>query len=417
MQLSKYSFGIGDRFAREADAQLKAIIEAKKSGIEISPVWNKSYREHNIIRSNPADTREAADKAVRQLNWHVPYFVDADHINMETVDYFMDHADFFTLDVADFINRSAPQEKVNAFIQEHRNYLGSFTIPGIEKPFDITGDILRQMATRYLVATDQASKIYHHIKSHKGESNFITEVSMDEVDEPQSPLELFFVLKMLKNIPLQTIAPKFTGQFYKGVDYVGDAEQFEKEFDEILNVIDYAKSQFNLPPDLKLSIHSGSDKFTIYPIIKKLSRRHDQGIHLKTAGTTWLEEVIGLALSGEEGLAMVKDIYAEARKRMDELCAPYSTVIDIHPDELPDPAAVRNWDGKKFADTLRHVPGHPDYNPNFRQLLHVGYKIAAQMGEKYISALEKYHDIISKEVFENLLERHIKRIFPTPEVN
>lgn len=413
MKLAKYSFGVGDRFAREADAQLKAVIEAKKSGIDICPVWNKSYREHHIIHSNPADTYRFADQAVKKLGWQEPYFVDADHINMETVDYFMDHANFFTLDVADFINQKTPEKDVQEFIRAHQAYLGSLSVPGIETPFEVTRDFLLQTAGKYLKATKEALKIYQHISAHKGTGNFITEVSMDEVDDPQSPLEMFFILKMLSPVPLQTIAPKFTGQFYKGVDYVGDVRKFEKEFDEILYVLEFAKSQFNLPEDLKLSIHSGSDKFSIYPAIKKLSRKHNQGIHLKTAGTTWLEEVIGLALSGNEGLTIAKEIYAQAFEKMDELCGPYRTVIDIHTEALPDPAEVQNWNGEKFANTLRHIPGHPDYNSNFRQLIHVGYKIAAQMVEKYTDALEKYHEIISEQVFENLLERHIKRIFPT----
>ena len=417
MKLSKYSFGVGDRFAREADAQLKAIVEAKNEGIEISPVWNKSYREHHIIHSNPEDTFKAAEHAVKKLGWEAPYYVDADHINMETVDYFIDHANFFTLDVADFINQEVPEEEVQAFIQEQQDYLGYLSIPGIETPFEVTRDFLLQTAGKYLKAAKEALKICQHISAQKGIGSFITEVSMDEVDDPQSPLEMFFILKMLSPIPLQTIAPKFTGQFYKGVDYVGDVNKFEKEFDEILYVLEYAKSQFNLPTDLKLSIHSGSDKFSIYPVIKKLTRKHDQGIHLKTAGTTWLEEVIGLALSGEEGLSLVKDIYSEALGRMEELCGPYRTVIDIHTENLPSVAEVRTWDGGKFANTLRHIPGHPDYNSNFRQLIHVGYKIAAQMGGKYIHALEKYHDIISKQVYENLMERHIKRIFPVVETN
>jgi tagaturonate epimerase len=208
---------------------------------------------------------------------------------------------------------------------------------------------------------------------------------MDEVETPQTPVDMFFILKMIANerIPAQTIAPKFTGRFNKGVDYVGDAEQFAKEFEQDVLVIDYAISEFGLPEDLKLSVHSGSDKFTIYPIMAEIIKKHNKGIHVKTAGTTWLEEVIGLAIAGDDGLAVAKEIYIQALARKEELCAPYADVIDIDDSKLPTPEEVNGWTGEKFANTLRHIPGHPDYNSNLRQLIHVGYKVAAEMGEGY----------------------------------
>src|SRR5207248_3658650 len=132
-----------------------------------------------------------------------------------------------------------------------------------------------------------------------------------------------------EKIPVQTIAPKFTGRFNKGVDYVGDVGQFEKEFNDDLAVIAFAIKKYDLPKNLKLSVHSGSDKFSIYAPIRRALARFDAGLHLKTAGTTWLEEVIGLAEAGGDGLALAKEIYAEALAHLDELCAPYAAVIDI----------------------------------------------------------------------------------------
>jgi len=116
---------------------------------------------------------------------------------------------------------------------------------------------------------------------------------MDEVPLPQTPVELFFILKMLgsEQIPLQTVAPKFSGRFNKGVDYVGDPLKFATEFESDLMVISFAIKEFGLPENLKMSVHSGSDKFAIYQHIGNLIKKHNKGIHLKTAGTTWLEEV------------------------------------------------------------------------------------------------------------------------------
>lgn len=413
MELGKYSFGVGDRFNHEGEAQLSALIEATSNGVEVTPVWNKSNREHNIVKSEPEGTRIEADAAIKNLGWEGLYFVDADHINLSNVDRFIDYSDFFTLDVAMYIGNKSSDDVVAAFKKSCESLGSEVTIPGIAEPIIITDKLLEQVATKYLAAVKEAGKIYRHIEEKKGAGNFITEVSMDEVEEPQTPIDMFFILKMIadEKIPAQTIAPKFTGRFNKGVDYIGDVEQFTKEFEQDVLVIDYAVKEFGLPDELKLSVHSGSDKFTIYPIMAGIIKKYNKGLHVKTAGTTWLEEVIGLSVSGEEGLAVAKEIYTQALARKDELCGPYADVIDIDDAKLPTPEEVATWSGEKFSNTLRHIPGHPDYNLNFRQLIHVGYKVAAEMGEKYTGLLEKYSEVVGGCVEENIYERHLKRLF------
>ena len=413
MELGKYSFGVGDRFNHEGEAQLSALITATSEGVEVTPVWNKSNREHQIVHSEPEGTRIEADNAVKRLGWEGPYFVDADHINLTNVDRFIEHCDFFTLDVAMYIGNESSEADVAAFKKSCAAFGDNVEIPGIDEPIIITDELLNNVATKFLAAVREAGEIYQRIASVKGVGNFVTEVSMDEVEAPQTPVDMFFILKMIadEKIPAQTIAPKFTGRFNKGVDYVGDAEQFAKEFEQDLFVIDYAVKAFGLPEDLKLSVHSGSDKFTIYPIMAEIIKKHDKGIHVKTAGTTWLEEVIGLAISGDEGLAVSKEIYEKAMARKEELCGPYADVIDIDDSKLPAVEEVAEWSGEKYANTLRHIPGHPDYNPNFRQLIHVGYKVAAEMGEKYTSLLEKNAEVVGGCVEENIYERHLKRLF------
>jgi len=143
----------------------------------------------------------------------------------------------------------------------------------------------------------------------------------------------------------------------------------------------------------------------------EIIKKHKKGIHVKTAGTTWLEEVIGLSIAGDDGLAVAKEIYIKALARKDELCAPYADVIDIDDSKLPTPEEVAGWIGEKFANTLRHIPGHPDYNSNLRQLIHVGYKVAAEMGEGYTGLLKKYGDVVGGCVEENIYDRHLKRLF------
>lgn len=413
MKLGKYSIGVGDRFSHQGKAQLRAIMKANEKGLNINPVWNKSNREHHYVGSVPADTRKEADDAVKALNFTGQYFVDADHINLTTVAPFVAVSDFFTLDVASFIGKESKQENIDAFVASCAKYMGKLQIPGMAEPLEVSKELLEKIAHKFLAATQQASEIYAYLKKEKGEGNFITEVSMDEVETPQTPIEMLFILKMLadKGVPAQTIAPKFTGRFNKGVDYVGNLEQFAKEFEEDVLVIDFAVKEFGLPQELKLSVHSGSDKFSIYPIMAKILTKHNKGLHLKTAGTTWLEEVIGLAKAGGEGLQAAKKIYAGSFTRQEELCGPYADVIDIDGAKLPSVEEVNDWTGEKFANTLRHIPGHPDYNPNFRQLIHVAYKLAAEMEQEYTGLLEKYTDVIGSCVEENIYERHLKRLF------
>jgi len=413
VRIQRYTFGTGDRFAHQGKAQLLAIQKAREIGIDVHPVWNKSNREHSIIKSKPDDVRAEADSAVAALGFRGAYYVDADHIGLKTVDAFISGSDFFTLDVADFTGKAAEAGAIEAFSKAMGEYRGSLSIPGIDRPLELTEEIIRGAATKFLLAVQEAGRIYRHVEERKGREDFVTEVSVDETDAPQNPVELFLILAMIakERIPVQTIAPKFTGRFNKGVDYVGDLAQFEKEFDEDLCVIAFAIREFGLADSLKLSVHSGSDKFSIYPIINRLIKKHDAGLHVKTAGTTWLEEVIGLAESGGEGLALVKEIYAQAHEHFEELAAPYSTVIDIDPGKLPHPKSVRGWSSAQYADALRHVESSPHYDPNFRQLLHVGFKVAAGMGKRFIAALEANEEIVGRNVTENLFYRHLQPIF------
>ena len=378
MKIGKYSFGIGDRFAHEGVNQLKALIRAEECfGVHFTPVWNKSNREHTIIGTEPMSTRREADAAVTALGYKDAYFCDADHINLSNVDRFIDACDFFTIDVAESIGKSGSP------------------------------------AERYLPAVKEAGRIYRHIAERKGAENFVTEVSMDEVDVAQTPSEIRYILTELarEKVPLQTFAPKFTGRFNKGVDYVGDLAQFEREFDEDLQVLAWAATELDLPENLKLSIHSGSDKFSLYPIMGRLIRRHDAGIHVKTAGTTWLEEIIGLSLADPAALALAKRIYRIALARIDELTVPYATVVDIDRGKLPAPDMVDAWDADTFAKTLRHDESEPLYNPSFRQLIHVSFKVAAELADEYYPALDRNIDIIGREIEANIGERHVRLLF------
>jgi hypothetical protein len=407
-----YTLGCGDRFGREGEAQLAAYIEAASRGIPVCPVWNKSHREHTTVHTVPASVRAEADAAAAALGWDKPWFVDADHINLSNVDSFIESSDFFTIDVADFIGEAADPAAIDEFAADMGPLCGDIQLPGVEESLHASLDNLRAIAGQYLFAVQEAGRIYRHIAERKT-GDFLVEVSLDETDDPQTPLEMLFILAMIarEGIPVDTIAPKFSGRFNKGVDYVGDVAQFEKEFEQDVVVLKVAAEHFGLKESLRLSVHSGSDKFAIYPGINRIIRRHGVGLHVKTAGTTWLEEVIGLAEAGGTGLDVAQKIYAAALGRYDELAAPYATVIDIDPKHLPSVETVNAWSSEEYVNALRHDQSCPDYNPSFRQLLHVAYKVACELGDEYLSALDEHRDIVARNVTENLLERHLCPLF------
>lgn len=413
LPLEKFSIGVGDRFGHQARAQLLACQMMAQDGVDVVPVWNKSNREHQFIGSEPASVIAAAKAAVDSAGWTGGWHVDADHINLRTVDRFIPHADFFTIDVAEFIGQPSPAEEVEAFLSRHPELVGNTMLPQSTTPISSSREDIARSVSKFLLAVQEAGRIYRHIVAQKGNDAFIAEVSMDETDMPQTPADLLVILAAIadEGIRVQTIAPKFTGRFNKGVDYVGNLAQFEREFQDDLAVIALAVERYHLPSNLKLSVHSGSDKFSLYPIIRRTLPKFDAGLHLKTAGTTWLEELIGLAESGGEALDFVKEIYAEALSHLDDLTAPYATVIDINRSELPASAVVQDWSSADFVAALRHDPSHAGFNPSLRQLLHVAFKLAAKAGPRYITLLEAHSETVGRNVTENLYQRHLRPLF------
>jgi hypothetical protein len=410
MNLEKYSMGVGDRFGRQGKAQLRAFIEAKKAGIDVVPVWNKSNREHTLIGTKPADVRKEADAAAAALRWPGSYYVDADHVNAGNIDGFIESSDFFTLDVADYIGKPAGADAKKAFMERFRKYVGKKQFDG-GVSVEVSEQDLAHSANTFLYAIEQAGELYRRVAAKKGAGRFVTEVSMDEVDRPQTPAQMLLILGMIgaQGVPAQTIAPRFAGAFYKGVDYVGSVEEFDRQFYQHLSVIRFAVKEFGLPANLKLSIHSGSDKFSLYAPIRRAMETFDAGLHMKTAGTTWLEEVIGLCEAGGEAVELVKELYRRAWERKDELAAAYAAVI--HVTNPPRPEAISAMSGPELAAAVRHDRSNPRYNPELRQLFHIAYKIAAEMGDDYYNMLDAHEEIIAAHVTGNIYERHLKPVF------
>ncbi|NDV62835.1 hypothetical protein G0Q06_10270 [Puniceicoccales bacterium CK1056] len=412
-QLPRFTFGMGDRFGRQGEAQLRSVLDARALGMDVAPVWNKSKREHTLIGTEPQSLRNEADAAVRALDYDGPYFVDADHITIETVDDFIACSDFFTLDIADSLGKP-PRSVDNADrYRQTLEALGSVSVEGMETvSFD--PESASALLEAYGAAIEAAKALYEKIAAARPDGDFAVEISMDETETPQGPKELLGILRLLalENIPAQTIAPKFTGRFNKGVDYVGDLEQFTVEFESDVLVLAYAIKNFGLPSSLKLSVHSGSDKFSLYPIIKDIVTKHNAGLHMKTAGTTWLEEVIGLAEAGGAGFDFVKELYIDALDHYDALTAPYSTVLYIDRSQLPSVKVARGWKSEDLVAMVEHDQENPLFNSSLRQFFHVAFKLASKAGDGYYSLLDENAGIINRRVHHNLFQRHILKVFP-----
>jgi tagaturonate epimerase len=415
--IPRFTFGSGDRFGHQGRAQLKAVMDARAAGIEVAPVWNKSRREHSFIGSVPQSLRDEADDAVRALGYDGVYFVDADHITLATVDEFIGCCDFFTLDVAEDLGRPPADSTAAARYTEALLALGEVALEGRGKTLVYGQAQAQELVQRYGGSIEAAGRLYERISAARSDGDFVIEVSMDETGISQGPQELLGILAMLaaESIPVQTIAPKFTGRFNKGVDYAGDIDQFRAEFEGDILAVRYAVANLGVPAGLKLSVHSGSDKFTLYPIIRELIARHRAGLHLKTAGTTWLEEVAGLAEAGGEALAFVRKLYCQALADIDALAAPYASVLDIDRSRLPSAAQAASWTSAEAVAMIAHEPHDPRYNPSLRQLLHVAFKLAALAGEEFTGLLERHASIISRRVCDNLCRKHILRVFPAAE--
>jgi len=411
MKLPPFTLGIGDRFGHQGKAQLRALQKAVEHGVQVSPVWNKSNREHNLIGTEPSSLRAEADEAVASLGWKAPYFVDADHINLKTVDRFLEASDFFTIDVADSIGKQPDPAAVARLVEKHAG--DPIAYPGLSSPILRGSEQIAAAAAKFLAAMQEAGEVYRHIAARKPAGSFAVEVSTDEASSPQTPAELYLILAMLadEGVPVATIAPKFTGQFNKGVDYEGDLADFTREFEDDLIVLKHAGPALGLPEGLKLSVHSGSDKFSIYPVINRLVRKHGAGLHLKTAGTTWLEEIAAIAGSGEAGRALAAGIYADALARYEEVTAPYATVLHIDKEHLPTAAEVASWDGARLSRAIIHEQSSPDFNPHVRQLFHVAFKLAAEAGPKFTDLLKLHEEAVGLAVTANLWERHLKPLF------
>lgn len=284
------SFGFGDRLGLATPGHIASI-----KGTKFAPIFaQQSVRENARTGRTPQQVMDDARRAVEAAQWDAPWGADADHLKtVEDITPFVEAGyTFFTVDPGEHVDNTADTDALDTLKQKATTmnwdelsavYLHQ-TGEQVWGEFEV--DSLIRAAVKYGQAIQHAASMFNRLSQMKDEFDF--EVSVDETDSPTTPLEHFYIANELTRLGVRftSLAPRFIGRFEKGVDYIGDLKALDIEFAKHAAVT----SQFGT---YKLSLHSGSDKFSVYPLIVK---HWGERIHVKTAGTSYLEALRVLAM-------------------------------------------------------------------------------------------------------------------------
>jgi hypothetical protein len=388
------SAGFGDRLGLATPGHVRA---AREAGI--APIFaQQSVRENARTGRTPQQVLDDATWGVFQEGWREPWGADADHLKTPAdVDGFVAAGyTLYTIDPGDHVDNAAhtatpaeveakaqalPWDALEDTAQDmERRYLGrSFDLGDTALAFD--AQMLWRAAAKYGRALAHTARVYRHLAGRMGGNEFELEVSVDETDTPTSPEEHLFIASELRRLGVRwvSLAPRFVGRFEKGVDYIGDLETFTAEFAR------HAAVARALGP-YKLSLHSGSDKFSIYPIVARVAGGL---VHVKTAGTSYLE---ALRATSRAAPALFREILAFARERYEVDRATYHVSARLVNVPLPD--ALEDAD----------LPGLLEQF-DARQVLHVTFgSVLDRFGGRLVATLREH-----EEVYHEMLEAHFRR--------
>jgi hypothetical protein len=389
------SAGFGDRLGLATPGHVRAARKFETIG---SIFAQQSVRENARTGRTPQQVMDDAMWGLFQEGWCEPWGSDADHLKTpEGIDSFA-AAGFtlYTVDPGDHVDgeaHTASPAEVNAKVQAlpwdaledtlgdmERRYLGrTFDLGDLAMTLD--RETVYRAAAKYGRAVAHTAWMYRHLAAALPESAFELEVSVDETETPTSPEEHFYVASELKRLGIRwiSLAPRYVGCFEKGVDYIGDLDEFRAELEK------HAVIARALGP-YKLSIHSGSDKFSIYPIISELTGGL---VHLKTAGTSYLEALRTVA---QVDAAFFREILALARERYEIDRATYHVSAEL--DQVPVPDSLSDAELPELLDQF-----------DARQVLHVTFGSVLDTFSEWLLAVLRQHE----EVYHALLEAHFQR--------
>ena len=389
------SAGFGDRLGIATPGHIRAA--QRYPGI--APIFaQQSVRENARTGRTPQQVMDDAMWGIFRMGWRAPWGADADHLKTpEAADTFIDAGyTFFTIDPGDHVDNdahTAPADAVAAKfaalpwdaledtpqVMRSRYLDRTFTVGDYTFTFD--AETLERAAAKYGRALAHTAMMFRHIAEQMGDRPYDLEVSIDETETPTSPEEHLFIADELRRLGVRwvSLAPRFVGRFEKGVDYIGDLDTFTAALAR------HAAIARTRGP-YKLSLHSGSDKFSIYPIAAELT----QGlVHLKTAGTSYLEALRTVA---QVDVAFFREILAFARSRYETDRATYHVSAQL--SKVPAPDAV---DDAALPGLLSQFDA--------RQVLHVTFgSVLDTFGGRLMTLLRANAD-----VYETLLDKHFQR--------
>ena len=402
----KKSFGAGDRLGLAAAAHIRAARGCDETGIALI-LAQQSIREMTRTQRTPADVMDAATWGAFRENYRQPWGADADHL--KTPDDIRNMAEagftFFTIDpsahVDDAVEQYSQEELAAKFAElEHDEAIlaryaeQNFEVPGddgVPLFIEFPREVLMRAAVKYARAIDHTVALTAVLDEVKGRGNYELEMSVDETETPTSVAEHYFIARELKDrdVPLDSLAIRFIGEFQKGIDYIGDLEQFEARLKEHVLIA-------RLFGPYKISVHSGSDKYSAYPILGKIC---GEMIHVKTAGTWYLE---ALRTAARCDIPLFREICDFAAQRFMTDRATYHVAENL--DELPDYQAMSDEKLETLFD-----------NNTFRQMLHVTFGSvltdkkddgAWRFRSRVFSMLNKYEDEHLK-IIEEYSRKHL----------
>ncbi len=396
------SAGLGDRLGLATPGHVRAV-----QGSGIAPVFaQQSIRENARTGRTPQQVLDDAMWGLFQEGWRAPWGADADHLKT-TADIDVCAAagyTLYTIDPGDHVDNAAQTASLSDLRARFEalpwdtledtpsalraRYLGHTLTFDVLTPDVLTPDVLTfddltlaRAAAKYGRAIAHVVQMARHLADVMGDRPYEVEVSVDETETPTSPAEHVYIATELRRLGVRwiSLAPRFVGRFEKGVDYIGDLTAFEAEFAR------HAQIAWQMGP-YKLSLHSGSDKFSIYPIA---ARHAGALIHLKTAGTSYLEALRALAGSDP---AFFREILALARPRYEADRATYHVSADL--GRVPPPEALHEDELPALLDDF-----------HARQVLHVTFgSVMAACGPRLRAALDQH-----EEAYWAALETHLRR--------
>jgi len=374
------SFGFGDRLGLATPGHIAAL-----RGTRFAPIFaQQSVRENARTGRTPQQVLEDAKRAVEAAKWDAPWGADADHL--KTVDDLPPFIEagytFFTVDPGEHVDNEADTDSVDALQQKVAaldwEELSALYLPGhgeqVWGQFD--AESLKRAMVKYAKAIELAVTMFKYLSGLKDAFDY--EVSVDETDTPTTPLEHFFLASELtrRGVRFTSLAPRFIGRFEKGVDYIGDLSALDAELEKHAAVTKYFGTY-------KLSLHSGSDKFSVYPLVAK---HWGERIHVKTAGTSYLEALRVLA-SHEPDLFL--KIYELGRERYEADKRTYHVSAEL----------------KRLPATHDLPSLLNDFQA--REVLHVTFGSAiGKFGVELKAALSK-HETAYYEGLRNHFEKHL----------